>query len=403
MSSLIFNEEAMINGNIFKYESRLKSHTMKYLGESALLVTYYNIRDNATTVDRGLQDIAELFGNKSPLRFNKIENFPIYGFGQANPSNTDELVIEDITIEGECIILPSTIVPNPNDFFTVNHLKMKAVFQIIDVQYDSMKPEGYYKIRYRLQSTSDETLLNLSQQTVETYYTDLDAVGSVINPVIQKDDFVKRSQIQQMVNKMIQSYHSVFYNERHNCFLYEHLPDCTRWFDVCGNEFIAKHGIMNIENSSKVIVLHSKLRNNKLTLHYNNSIYTWIELGCSLQMLQKFYFSLNPSEDFIESSFARWGDNDIQIMHPINPNNRTVNDHLSIFTEETFNTFAGSIIPSTVDEQLIWKYIHQPTSISIHDISLTIADMLLLSSPHFRVYMYTPILIYIIRKILRMN
>ena len=124
---LIFNEESLINGNIFKFEQRLQSHVNKYIENGGILTEYYSQREDATTVDRGTRDIDQLFGNKSPLRFNRIENLPLYGFGQANPDNTDEQQIEDINVEGDCIILPSTIVPKPMDFFRINHLKMNAM------------------------------------------------------------------------------------------------------------------------------------------------------------------------------------------------------------------------------------------------------------------------------------
>jgi len=405
MSGLIFNEEALLQGNIFRYESRLKSSTNRYVEGGAMLTTYYNIKENATTVDRGIRDIEQLFGHKSPLRFNKIENFPVYGFGQANPANSDETGIEDINLEGECIILPSTIVPNPNDFFIINHLKMKGVFQIVEVTYDSMKVEGYYKIRYRLHSTSEETLNNLEKQTIENYHTDLDAIGTEINPIIRKDNFIKRSQIHQMVNQMVESYKSLFYNERHNCFLFNYQEAGTRWFDICGNEFIAKHSLMNILNSSKVIILHDKMRDSQLPFYYNNSIYNWIELGVPDRFLQKFHFTLSWSEGYRDSSFARWSDHDVQIIHPI-PLYQVGLHHtdFSYFDDTQINAFMDNTLePTSEFEKLIWRYIHNSQSLSIDDISLYTADTLLSSIKHIDVFFYTPLVLFIIRQILRMN
>jgi len=405
MGGLIFNEESLITNNIFRFESRLKSMTNRFVEAGAILTTYYNIKENATTVDRGIRDIEQLFGFKSPLRFNKIENFPLYGFGQANPTNTDELGIEDINVEGECQILPSTIVPNPNDFFRLNHLKMNAIFQVVDVQYDSMKIEGYYKIRYRLHSTSIEILENLDKQSVETYHTDLDSVGSNINPIIQADDFIRRSQIQQMVNQMIRSYRSMFYNDRHNCFLFHNQDHGARWFDLCGNEFMAKHSIMNSENTSNVIILHDKIRDSRKELYYNNSVYNWIELGAPKRMLQKFHFSMMYSEDYPDSSFYRWSDGDIQIIQPLALNQVGMNNReLSYFDDTQFRAFEdGGLLPTSEFEKLIWKFINNGHSLSINDVSLYTADSLISSYRNIDVFLYTPLVIYIIRKILRMN
>ena len=405
MSNLIFNEQTLIDGNIFKFENRLQSAANKFSTEGAILTTYYSIREAATTVDRGLQDIEQLFGHNSPLRYNKINNFPIYGLSPTNPNNTDEIGIEDITLEGEYIILPCTIVPHPNDFFTINHLKMNGVFQVIEVQHDNMKQEGFYKIRYRLHSTSQETLDNLAKQSVETYYTELDAIGTNLNPILKVDDYVLRNKILLMVNKMIQSYTALFYNERHNCFMiHSHDTGMYTW-DMCGNEFMAKHSILNIPNSSKAIILHDKVRDPFLPVYYNNSVYSWIEMDAPLRRLSKFHFQLYNAYDYKDSSFHRWNENDIEVIQPLSTDQVGIykQDH-SIFDNDQLRGFMDKhSIFSSEFEKLIHAFIHKGQSISLQDISLYTAESLLSSIKKMDVYLYTPIAIYIIRKILRMN
>lgn len=404
---LIFDEQTLIDNNIFQYEQRLKSHTNKYVENGAMLTTYFHLKEDATTVDRGIRDIDKLFGNKAPVRFDKILNFPVYvpGGQQTNPTNTDEQNVEDINVNGEFVIQPSTIVPCANDFFIINHLRMRGIFQVIDVEWDSMKVEGYYKIKYRLHSTSIEIIENLEKQTVGTYHCDLNAIGSNINPIIKKDDFVKRSQIQKMVNKMIQSYRSLFYNEKHNCFLYYDNETGMRWFDMCGNEFMAKYSLMNMANSNKVITLHDKINDKQFPLFYNNSIYNWVELDCPMRFLQKFHFILNDGEGYEYSSFARWNEDDIKVIQPISLEQSKINyQKFSFFDDDQLLAFEDQDKEPTSDyEKLIYKYINTPYNISIDDVSLYTADALLSSIKHLDVFLYTPIVIYIIKKILRMN
>lgn len=405
MSQLIFSEENLINDNIFKFEQRLQSHVNKYIEGGAILTTYIHQDANSTTVDRGTQDIDQLFGNKSPLRFNEIKNFPLYGFGQTNPDNTDENQIEDFNVEGDCIILPSTITPNVYDFFMINHLKMKALFQVTSVNFDSMKVEGYYKIHYRLYSTEIETIDNMYKQVIGYYSMDLNAVGSITNPVIQDDEFIHRRQVQQMVNKMIESYKALYYNAKHNCFLYHHPQLGLDFFDMCGNEFIAKHGLMNPENSGKVIVLHNKINDIQFPLFYNNSIYNWLEVGAPERLLQKFHYMLNYAEGYPYSSFVQWGDDDVQIMQPLALHQVGINSSdYSFFDETQLNSFLDkNNEPKNEIDKLIWKYIHNGTSINSLDISLNLSDALLSSIRHMDTFLYTPILIFIIREILIMN
>lgn len=404
MSQLIFDEESMINGNVFKFEQRLHTHLNKYIEHGAILTNYFSQRENAITVDRGTRDIDKLFGKNSPLRFNRIKNFPLYGFGQTNPENTDEMQIEDINVEGDCIILPSTIAPKPFDFFTINHLKMKAVFMVTLVTYDSMKVDGFYKIHYRLVSTSEETLGNLENQTVRRYCVDLNAVGSNINPIIEEDDMVYRKQVQQMVNKIIQAYRAMYYNQRHDCFLFHNPTTGELWFDMCGNEFMAKHSLMNPENSTNVIMLNDKLSDPQMALMYNNSVYNWLELGAPERLLQPFKFNLKFASQYPYSSFARWGEGDIQIMQPLSLSQPSLNGPYTVFDQSQMSAFMDSTIePENEFDKLIWKFIHSGDNLVIHDVSLYLSDTLLSSIKHIDTFLYTPIIIYIIRKILRMN
>lgn len=403
MSQLIFDESTMINGNIFKFENRLQSHVNKYIENGAVLVTYYAQDENASTTDRGFQDIEDLFGNRSPLRFNEIKNFPLYGFGQANPENTDEQQVEDINVEGDCVVLPSTIVPKQYDCFIVNHIKMVQLFQITNVAYDSMKVDGYYKIHYRLYSTSKETIQGIQNRLVTaTYHTDLNAIGSNVNPIIREDDFILRGKIQQMIGQMIDAYKSLFYNERHNCFLYRDYDLGMDVFDMCGNEFMAKHGLMNYANSSKVVVLNNKINDQQFPIRYRNSVYNWIEIGAPQRLLRKFEFYLCESNAYPYSSFERWNES-VLIMHPLATNEvGTISDTYSFFDDNQFRTLMDKKEPYSDYEKLIWKYVNK-TDLSINDISLYTADALLSSVRNRDIYLYTPIIIYIMREILDMN
>lgn len=403
--ALTFDEETMLNGNIFKYEERLKSNASKYVENGTTLVTYFAQKENAVTVDRGTRDIDQIFGKKSPLRFIKIINFPVRGLQPLKPDNIEENNIEDFNVEGDLVIIPRTMVPKQYDFFIINHVKMKAIFMVTDVKYDNMRVDGYYSIHYRLFSTSDETIQNLERQTDDICYTDLNAVGSDVNPIITEDNFILRGKISQMISYLITTYRALFYNDRHNCFLYEDPDTGMRYFDMCGNEFMAKHSIMNEENSSNVILLHDKLYEEKMLLHYNNSVYNWIELGASERLLQRFRYMLRTISSYPTSTFYAWAEDDIHIMLPIGINQKTPSEEYSFFDNNQLNAFLDpnkEPVGSEYDK-LIWKYIYKRDSLSVNDVSLDLAGMLINSVNHIDVFLYTPIVIYIIREILRMN
>ena len=406
MNELIFDQKQLINGNIFKFEERLHTKMNRFASNGSVLATYFSQDETSTTVDRGTQSIDMLFGKGSPLRYNEIIDLPINGLGATNPENNDELQVEDINVEGEVTILPSTIVPKNMDFFMLNHLGMCALFEVIDVSFDSMKVDGFYKIRYHLHSTSPATVENLRKQVVKTYHVDMNEVGGKRDAVILEDDFVYREKVISMMNQMIEVYRSLYYDTKHNCFLYHDNETGLRWFDLCGNEFIAKHGLMNPENSSNVIILHDKVDEHDLPLLYQQSIYSWLELHAPSTLLQKFPFRLVYADKYLYSSFVMWHEGDIQIIHPMHPNKAN-----QVHVEKIYTIFDGDQLNALQDkdhapvneyEKLIWMYIHKQ-DITIHDISMHVADMLLAAMDQREIFLYTPIIIYIIRDILDMH
>lgn len=398
---LIFNEESLLNGNIFKYEQRLKSHVSKYIENGAILTTYYHLADDAVTVDRGFRDIEQLFGRQSPLRFNRILNFPLYGFGQANPANTDEAQLEDFNVEGECQVMMATIVPSQNDFFTVNHLKMIAVFQVVEVTYDSMKAEGYYKLRYRLISNSQETMENLDRQTVGHYRCQLEALGTDANPIVTEDDAVRRSQLMKLIGNLIEDYRATFYNERHNCFLLTGTGDhYHRWFDMCANEFIAKHSLMNLPNSPNVLSLHHKLNDRLATARYRRSIYRWLEDDAPLSGLEAFELSTLPAGNYIDSSFHRWRDDDIEVLVPLEGDRSACSffnaEQLSYYRDE------GKVVAGNAFDQLMKLFIRGQLT-SIQQLPLSLGDDLRYGSDDRFTFLTTPVVIYLIRRTMRLD
>lgn len=405
MNQLIFDEKTMLDGNLFQFENRLKNSVNRYTENGMLLTTYFSIYEDKTTVDRGIQDIEELFGKRSPIRLNKIENFPINAFNGLNVQNVEENNIEDFSVTGDFTIIPGLIVPKQNDVFFINHLKMKAIFIVTGITYDSMKVDGNYKVTYRLHSTSESIIKNIEDRVIDIFYTDLNAIGTDVNPIIKKDNFILKEKINKMVLTMIDSYKALFYNKKHNCFLFYDQKSGSTIFDMCGNEFMAKHGIMNYPNSTEVICLHSKIRDIQSHNYYVNSVYNWIEMDAPERLISKFPYIKNLAEGFPESSFNLWGEGDIEIMIPLSTLQDGINIKNYFFDEDQINSFMDKDNEPTASEydKLIWKFIHKPNSINISDISLYTADPLISSVKHIDLYLYTPIIIYIIRKILSTN
>ena len=90
-------------------------------------------------------------------------------------------------------------------------------------------------------------------------------------------------------------------------------------FDLCGNMFMAKHGIMMMDNMSGNVVLNpNKVRSVQMDMWYQQSPYKWIERDAPLRYLETFRYFIKYPEDFMDSSFFLYG-TEAEIMVPTVP------------------------------------------------------------------------------------
>lgn len=401
MAQMIFDEKTLFNDAIFKFEKRLHTPLDRYIDKGAILVKYFSQDENATTVDRGIQDIEALFGSNAPIRYNLIDDFPLYSFGPTTPEDGGDENIEDFNVEGDCVMLPATIVPKPWDFFIIKHLKQLAIFSVRSVSYDTMKPDGYYKIHYRLQSTSREVLQRLEGQVINKYNTELSAIGTSVNPIIKEDDFTLRGKIKRMVVEMMEAYKAVFYNSKHNCFLYHDQIYGMDLFDMCGNEFMAKYSLINPPNANDIVILHDKLYDKNFPLKYLSSPYHWLEIDAPIHLFRKFRYNLISSDKYPFSSFTQWR-HEVLVMDPCKTDQQNkYYQQDCYFDTESFNALNIKICPDNSYEKLMWLYIHRD-HLSINDIPLDTGDVLLSGADEKYIWLYTPMILYIIKRILEM-
>lgn len=426
MSGLIYDEKALVDNQMYKYDKFLHSRINKYTGSGRTLVTYFNLNERNTTDSLGMGTHYQILGPDSPLRYDMIEDMIIIGFTPLSPQNgtASSSTVRDYQLEGDGFIIPGTVMPKENDFFVVNHLQMNHVFRVTEVIQDGLNTDGSYQIKYSLFSTNPKEIDNLKNQTVAVYKMDLQTIGGEdLTPVIGKRDYEWRSKLIRMVDDMVDNYKARFYDPKHNCFI-SHLNGQSV-FDVCGNMFMAKHGLMIRDNSNGNIVLNeNKLRSYMIDKWYELSPYKWIERDAPQRYLDTFKYTMWSSFAFPDSTFYNYGD-DIDVMVPTDPWCQKEECEL-YFPMEVYN-----ILESEQDLRhcnicdckcckcretcirayklkrydyvsLIHDFVHGKIT-NIHDLSLYIGDQLFDNSLSWEVYLWTPIIIYIIKQTLKIK
>ena len=104
----------VVDANLQSYIAQATTNYARLFGKSPTFVTYYSADADASMTDVNLGGAIQLIGPESPIRYQVIHDFPIYGVSEADVSSAySELqgVVTD-SVRGEAYCLPGTIEPN---------------------------------------------------------------------------------------------------------------------------------------------------------------------------------------------------------------------------------------------------------------------------------------------------
>lgn len=390
----MIDEQKLVEENIFKFENRLNSQISRFLDKTPTFVTYFHINVDETTVDDGFKDIESIIGARSPLRFQKIENFPIYGLDPVVLAIQDSDQGLDTEYSGESVILPNTIKPLQNDFFMINHVSGSYLFRITEINYDNIRPDNFYKISYRLEWLDELKEEELNKQVQEKYTCILQNIGTENNCLIKEEYKERLDEIDNMFDDMVSTYISIFYNERYNCFLGE-TDDGYKLYDPLQTVFLNEHKIFNKKNDYSTIILTEGFADNKRKIKYEKSIYRFFERR-NLKLINNFSYNLIPGTYKKDSPFYRWHDESIKIMDIPTPNVPGSEELLPI---AIINSFRLNAPQESEYVAFMQQFIRNDKPMTIYDIPLTLNEELLRLDANEEVFLFTPILLYIIQTI----
>ena len=426
MAHLEYDESVLVDNQMYKYDKYLHSRINKYTGSGRTLTRYWNINDSQTTISLGMGTSYQILGKDSPLRYDEIDNMILIGFSPLNPEEkqASTSTVRNYGLSGEAFVIPGTVMPKENDFFVVKHINMNHLFRVTQVTQDGLNTDGSYRINYELFSTNPIEIENINNQTVGHFVMDLQTIGGEdLTPVIGKEDHELRSRLIRMVDDMVENYVSRFYDRTHHCFIL-HLNGRSV-FDLCGNKFMATHGIMINDKSNGNIVLNpNKIRDDRLDFLYQKSPYKWIERDAPQRYLESFKYHTIKGYNYPDSSFANYG-YDVDIMIPVDPwcdspeCEKFFPDEVLFILDNECDTRSCHVDDCRCCQHIktcqrhfkcrrfdyvsiIHDFIYGKLR-SIHDLSLYTGDQLFDNSESQEIYLWTPIIIYIIKQVLKIK
>ena len=382
----------MVEENIFAFEDKLKSPLSRFLDSTPTFVNYYHVDFDESTVDEGFKDVASILGHRSPIKYKKIENLPLYGIDAIvlGLQDTDQGL--DSEFSSECNILPGTIKPLANDFFTIPYLKDSYVFRVTEIGYDNVMPDNFYKISYKLEYIDDEKVDLLEKQTAENYDCILENIGTDKKCIIEKESIGIIKELKKMYNDMKTLYLAMFYDSRYNVLLGD-LGRGKRLYDPYMCEFVNKHQLLNDKTDMESIILTDQFTDPYRRLKYEKSIYRFIERR-EPSLVTNFSFNHYCGAMQHESAFYRWSDKNVDIVDigEMAPKYMSIDILDDDFVQMVRNGDEGQTDVAT----LIIKFVRSkelPLKSIPRNLNETMWDL----NKSLEIFFFVPILLYIIK------
>jgi hypothetical protein len=164
----ILDDKSIIDAQIQENLNNALHDYSSLFDQSPMYITYYNKKVSASSQDAILDTVYQVAGSESPVRFNRIERFPLYNLDQLSLdlSSGNYGATADVTVPA--IVLPGTIIPFPDDFFCVpydnNGIPAIATFQVTAVSKSILGSKRYYQLQAEL---STQTPLQLDEMLAE--------------------------------------------------------------------------------------------------------------------------------------------------------------------------------------------------------------------------------------------
>lgn len=371
-------ERTVVNKYIDSYMNGTNEYG-KYLQSAPNFVTYYSRDQEASTEGSGLGEVEEVVGERSGIRYNRVNNVPFYMVEDSAPElMADGIVGLNYMVESTAVIIPDTVVPVPNDLFIFSYWEQTrdktVVFRITNVSTTAVDSNTYYQVSF--QSTPYDYNELESKQLVDRYEVIYDHIGSSKPAVLMEKDYILAERLEKTFDKVASIYIEDYYDDRLNVFTYkgwaESVAAEVTYFDRSLHKFLKEQ---NFFINSKTLAINILLQDLKVTRSLEAySPYT--QVG---QPTITSNYTLSPSSLKI---FKLYPLNVKEITYlPTGDDLPLDNEVLSLYEE-----FFGS--DSKLDSQVIES--------KLEDWLLKVDNLVTTSFPSLENYLSFPILLYVL-------
>ena len=278
------------------FKSKLNNPYYIHSDKVATITEYYRQNIEASTLDEALKIAQAQKGDNSPIRYNKINDFFIYGIEKIEVQlGNDEFGLESSTLEGEGIILPNSIIPIPGDYFMVIYLEKPYVFKVIDVTSDTLESgANFFKIQWKYSSDNNE---NIEQNVVGEYDMIVNNIGSDYRVVIESSEKDYIIKLEEILLRLKKYYKNLFYNSRVQTFTYQVNDD--NFYDPYLIEFLIRNKLLEGDGEF-ISITHQMHMPQTFAIDYDSTFFRSVELR-DIASLNK---SLHGNAEYIDQPLS---------------------------------------------------------------------------------------------------
>jgi len=251
-----------------------------YLNSLPLLVTFYSKDHSNSTHDENLGTVQQIFGADSPIKFNKIYEYPLYKCSALEGISEDsEDVGTEGQIEGTAVIPPQQVMPRVDDLFQIRIYGKESIFRISSVKRSNIKGRTFWEVSFYLYGTMGD-LGSIDRQVFKEYKVVGSPSSVTKSAIIEVNKADICSRIMQKTEEFINIL-TGFYISDSEAYIYKIYPDTWRW-DECVHAFITRNKIFERATPyrNEVVLRHMDIFLDPYFYdQYNNSIYGALESG----------------------------------------------------------------------------------------------------------------------------
>lgn len=254
-------------------KSKLNNPYYKFTDQKPTKVVYYAQNIEKSTLDEASGLYGEHVGDNSPFKFNKINDFIIYGIDKITVDyEAGDFGAEATPIEGDAVILPNTITPRPGDHFAIKYIKETLMFRVQAVSIDTLDSgANFYKIEYKLHS---DTIEQIEKQVESDFNFIATNVGTDFKTIIKSEDYNLIEELEALVETLITYFENIFFQTNVQTLVYDH--DGWNMYDPFMIEFLIRNSVLNY-GEKYVFLDHTAAVNKTFGMDYTKTFFHNLE------------------------------------------------------------------------------------------------------------------------------